>query len=415
MFPLVLAGEFVFSLPYHLTRYFRPTVLAVFDVTNAELGDVFAFYGVFAMLSYFPGGLLADRFSAKKLMAIGLLATAAGGLYFLTLPGLVGLSVLYSCWGVTSVLPVWAALIRATRAWGGDLEQGRGFGLLDGGRGLVGGLAAYCGVLVLGIGMGWQPELADPTQRAAAFQGVIVFYIVATVAAALVVWYCVPDTSAVPTARRKRLRPILAVVFRIRAVWLIAALVCCAYCGYKGIDFYSLYAFDVLGMDEVHAAGLAAMATTYVRPVASIAAGFLGDRFGVAQTTAAMFGSIAACWIALSLLNVSPAILPVIFANLFVTVFGVYALRGLYFALLQQTHTPHALTGAAVGLISLFGYTPDIFFNPIMGRFLDATPGLVGFQHGFWLLFGFSGIGLFVTYVLIRGIRAYRESHDSTA
>ena len=415
MFALVLAGELVFSLPYHITRYYRPTVLAVFNATNAELGDAFAPYGVLAMLSYFPGGLLADRFSARKLMACGLLATAAGGLYLLTLPGLAGLSVLYAYWGVTSILPFWAAMIRATRAWGGDLEQGRGFGLLDGGRGLVGGLSALCGVLVLRAGVGGVPELADAAQRAAALQGVIGFYAIATALAAVVVWYCLPESPGESPVRREREWPDLAAVFRIRPVWLIAALVCCAYCGYKGIDFYSLYAFDVLGMDEVHAAGFAAMATTYVRPVAAISAGFLGDRFGVAQMTATMFASIAFCWIVLSLLNVSPTILGAIFGSLFVTVFGAYALRGLYFALLQQTRTPHALTGAAVGLISLFGYTPDIYFSPIMGRLIDASPGLIGHQNGFRLLAGCSAVGLLVTYILIRGIRSNREPQDKPA
>lgn len=415
MFALVLAGELVFSLPYHITRYYRPTVLAVFNVTNAELGDAFAPYGVLGMLSYFPGGLLADRFSARKLMACGLLATAAGGLYLLTLPGLFGLSVLYAYWGVTSILPFWAAMIRATRAWGGDLEQGRGFGMLDGGRGLVGGLSALCGVLVLRAGIGGDPELADAAQRAAALQGVIGFYTVATAMAALVVWYCLPESAAESPVRRERERPDFPAVFRIRAVWLIAALVCCAYCGYKGIDFYSLYAFDVLGMDEVQAAGLAAMATTYVRPVAAISSGFLGDRFGVAQMTATMFAAISLCWIALSLLNVNPATLIVIFGSLFVTVFGAYALRGLYFALLQQTRTPHALTGAAVGLISLFGYTPDIFLSPIMGRLIDASPGLVGHQNAFRLLVGFAAVGLFVTYMLIRGIRSKREPQAEAA
>lgn len=415
MFALVLAGELVFSLPYHITRYYRPTVLAVFGVTNAELGDAFAPYGVLAMLSYFPGGLLADRFSARKLMVCGLLATAAGGLYLLTLPGLFGLSVLYAYWGITSVLPFWAAMIRATRAWGGDLEQGRGFGMLDGGRGLVGGLSALCGVLVLRFGLGVEPEVAGAAQRAAALQGVIGFYTVATAMAALVVWYCLPESSAESPLRGERKRSGLAAVFRIRPVWLIAALVCCAYCGYKGIDFYSLYAFDVLGMDEVHAASLAAMATTYVRPVAAISSGFLGDRFGVAQMTATMFAAISLCWIALSLLNVSPTTLVVIFGSLFVTVFGAYALRGLYFALLQQTRTPHALTGAAVGLISLFGYTPDIFLSPIMGRLIDASPGLVGHQNAFRLLVGFAAVGLCVTYALIRGIRSHREPQDKPA
>ena len=77
---LILAGEMIFSLPFHITRYFRPSFLETFSLSNAALGDVFALYGVIAMLSYFPGGLLADRFSARSLLAFSLLATAAGGL-----------------------------------------------------------------------------------------------------------------------------------------------------------------------------------------------------------------------------------------------------------------------------------------------------------------------------------------------
>ena len=65
MLRLVLAGEIVFLLPFHTTRFFRPTVLEAFGLTNTQLGNVFAVYGVMAMIAYFPGGALADRFSAK--------------------------------------------------------------------------------------------------------------------------------------------------------------------------------------------------------------------------------------------------------------------------------------------------------------------------------------------------------------
>ena len=44
--------------------------------------------------------------------------------------------------GVTTILFFWAALIRATRDWGGNNAQGRAFGLLDGGRGLLAALLA---------------------------------------------------------------------------------------------------------------------------------------------------------------------------------------------------------------------------------------------------------------------------------
>ena len=78
MFTLVVAGEMIFGLPFNIPRYFRPTLLEAFDFTNTQLGDVFAAYGVMAMLAYFPGGVLADRFSTRVLMTTSLIATAAG-------------------------------------------------------------------------------------------------------------------------------------------------------------------------------------------------------------------------------------------------------------------------------------------------------------------------------------------------
>ena len=83
-----------------------------------------------------------------------------------------------------------------------------------------------------------------------------------------------------------------------------------------------------------------------------------------------------------------------IYVNFFATYIGVYALRGVYFALLEENRTPRFLTGAAVGLISLVGYTPDIFFGPITGRILDTNPGIVGFQNYFLFLSAIMAMGL---------------------
>ena len=295
----------------------------------------------------------------------------------MTLPGIVGMSILYAYWGVSSILLFWCALIRATRTWGGRLAQGRGFGLLDGGRGLIAALFASGGVLLFSTRIGADPSLADPAQRAAALQAVILFYTIATLAAAVAVWWCIPDPPAAAPGDRPQTWSDTRRVLKIRAVWLQALVVVCAYCGYKGIDNYSLYAYDVLGMNETNAAAFAATAV-YIRPGAAILAGFMGDRFGVARMVAVLFASLAACWAGLALLDVSPQLLLIVYANLLISVFGVYALRGLYFALLEQTRVPYALTGAAVGLISLVGYTPDIFYALIAGRLLDASLASAG-------------------------------------
>ena len=401
MFALVFGGEMIFSLPYHLPRYYRPTVLEVFGLSNADLGDAFVFYGVLAMIGYFPGGVLADHFSARKLMTLSLVTTAAGGVYLMSYPGFAGLSFLYAFWGVTSVFLYWGALIRATRSWGGTVSQGRGFGLLDGGRGLVAACFASLGVMLLRAGLGGDPALADAATRAGALQTVILQYTVATLAAGIVAWVCIPDSSAEELERGRNSWPAIRTVFGMRPVWLTAVIVTCAYAGYKGIDYYSGYAYDVLGMNEADAAGFTANAG-YLRLVAALGAGLLGDRFGIARMVWISFGALAGCWAILDLLDASPEVLAIVYTNLVITYFGVYALRGLYFALLEQTRVPHTVTGVAVGLISLIGYTPDIFIGPIAGRLLDNFPGVAGYQYFFLLLCGISTIGMITAAVVSR-------------
>ena len=149
MLSLVLAGELIFGLPFHTTRFFRPTFLEVFSFSNTQLGDVFAVYGITAMLAYFPGGVIADHYSPRTLMTLSLFATAAGGLYMATFPGETQLTLLYGFWGVSTVLLFWSAMISATREWGGDRSQGKAFGILDGGRGLVAAAFAVFAVAVL--------------------------------------------------------------------------------------------------------------------------------------------------------------------------------------------------------------------------------------------------------------------------
>ena len=88
---LILAGEVIFSLPFHIPRFFRPNMLEVFQLSNTQLGDIFALYGVVALLAYFPGGTIADRFEPRSLITFSLVATALGGFYLYTIPNLTGL------------------------------------------------------------------------------------------------------------------------------------------------------------------------------------------------------------------------------------------------------------------------------------------------------------------------------------
>jgi nitrate/nitrite transporter NarK len=400
MFTLVVAGEMIFGLPYNIPRYFRPTMLEAFNFTNTQLGDVFAAYGVMAMLAYFPGGVLADRFSTRGLMTTSLIATAVGGLYMATFPNATQMALLYGYWGVTSVFLFWAALIRATREWGGRQSQGTAFGILDGGRGLMAAVFASFAVAVFSIYMPDNVMLATDTERETGFRIVILLYSAITLAAGILTWLFIPDSRAPVEQRRNPLKG-MAAVMRRPVIWAQAAVIVCAYCGYKGLDNYSLYAVQVLGKDEVEGARLAAYGS-YIRPVAALVAGLLADRYTASRVIGWLFAFMLASFAVLNFVTPTGDGVLFLYSNIAVSFFAVFGLRGVYFALLEETSTPKYLTGTSVGMVSFVGYTPDIFFGPISGRILDASPGVVGHQHYYLFLACIAALGVVVVAGLLQ-------------
>lgn len=76
---------------------------------------------------------------------------------------------------------------------------------------------------------------------------------------------------------------------------------------------------------------------------------------------------------------------------------GVYGLRGIYFAVMKEASIPLVATGSAVGLMSLIGYTPDVFMSPLMGYLLDTYSGAKGHELVFLVLTLFALVGFIVS------------------
>ncbi|MEO1417936.1 MAG: MFS transporter [Bacteroidota bacterium] len=403
MASLVLAGEAIFFLPFVIVRIFRPTLLEVFGITNFELGTATSAYGVVAMVAYFIGGPLADRFSTKVLLPFALIATGLGGLFMATIPSIEMLTLLYAYWGLTTILLFWAALMRATREWGGSKEPGKAFGLLDAGRGALGATIGSVGVLLFALAVEGEVAEASLEARTAAFKQVLLMVSGIVVGVGILIYFVLPNTSAADSISPKKdsqsLSQVLAGILRVikmPTVWLQAVIILCAYVGYKGTDDLSLYANEVIGLDEVDAANMGNL-SLWIRPIAAILAGILADRVSTSRMTIISFGLmlLGSLSLASGLIDANGYILfvfTIVGAGL-----GIYALRGLYFAIMEEGNVPLAVTGSAVGLVSVLGYTPDIFFGPLMGYLLDENPGVIGHQYVFMVVGVFALVGLLAT------------------
>ena len=393
MLALVIAGEAVFFLPFTLPRVFRPTMLDVFGITNFELGTMFSAYGVVAMLSYFFGGPLADRVPARNLMSWALVMTSAGGLVLATIPSNLIMTLIYAGWGMTTILMFWAALIRATREWGGTAFQGRAFGILDSGRGLSAAVIGTVGVTLMASMLPEEVRSASLEQRTGSLQAVILIFSAVTFLVAILVWFALPSGTIKGKHNFQSDLAGVVRIIRMPVVWLNATILLCAYVGYKITDDFSLYAQDVLGFDEVRSAGVGTLGL-WLRPVAAITAGLLADRFMSSRLIIWSFAfiTLGALGAGLGIFPAQP-LLPHVFLFILVAS-GVYALRVLYYACMEEAGVPLVLTGTAVGVISVVGYTPDIFVGPMMGWLLDRSPGPEGHAHLFLALCAFSVVGL---------------------
>ncbi len=76
------------------------------------------------------------------LISFSLIATGALGLWYSTAPSFGALVFIFGAWGLTTGLTFWAAIIKRVSMIASHDEQGRFFGFLDGGRGLIEALLA---------------------------------------------------------------------------------------------------------------------------------------------------------------------------------------------------------------------------------------------------------------------------------
>ena len=393
---LILAGESIFILPFVLARIFRPTFLDVFELTNLQLGSCFSIYGVVALISYVYGGTLADKFAPRKLISISLILTAFGGLLMATFPSNLMLKIIYGYWGFTTVFLFWGAMIKGTRVWGGVMQQGKAFGLLEGGRGFVAASIGAVGVFIFSIILPDNIENTSLIDRKEAFRYVILFTSILAIVVGGLVFLFMEDQNRSSSKQNSDTYTISNIqkVIKIESIWWLMLIVLASYVGYKITDIFSLYASEVMLFNEVEAAQVGTF-QLYLRPAICVSIGLLADRTRGATwiINGFVIMLVGALLFASGLVKSGASLFFIL--SLITTTTGVYALRTLYFAVFQEGYIPLGLTGTAVGVISVIGYTPDIFIGPIMGHLLDESPGLYGHQQVFMVLSVFSVLGLF--------------------
>eukprot|EP00931_Biecheleriopsis_adriatica_P022114 TRINITY_DN14300_c0_g1_i1.p1 TRINITY_DN14300_c0_g1~~TRINITY_DN14300_c0_g1_i1.p1 ORF type:complete len:468 (+),score=83.88 TRINITY_DN14300_c0_g1_i1:114-1517(+) len=424
---LSLAVEVLYLVPYGLPGSFRPMFRQAFSLSNTEVGRLSSIYGVVNLCLYAPGGYIADRFQPKASIASALLVTAAGAAYLTIMPSF---GAMFALWAVLAVAGsiFWSSFVAAIRQIGRGEDSGKAFGFEQFSRGILSSLLTLLLTFVLGKEAEEAANTEHPTKMAT------LLYMLAALASAtaLATWCFLPTrvksntsneqdadaagikNSACDEGGQGACSPSDGLsdtvdLLRQPAVWLHALIVAAAYCANLATGYFAGFAKAAYGFDNLQAAQISTL-VTWTRAFVGLLAGLAADNFGRTRICTALFvwTICAYAWVALLPIDASrPAILVMQITS---CAAGAYGIAGVYFTLLDDAQLPLHLTGAAVGTISIVGFTPDIFLGQVAGYWLDTYPGAQGYQYFYGIIACMQLLGLLATLCFACVVRSRRAS-----
>lgn len=385
---LFIGGGIIYIIPYLRSIYYTPFQHAL-GVDNTQLGVIQSVFGLSSILCYFPGGWLADRFSARKLLTLSYIATGLAGWWLSGFPSYEVTLFLYAAFGVTTTLTFWAALIKATRQTGGEKAQGRAFGFLESGRRIVSTLLSLGSVVI------FARYAVESAGLGAVIKGFSICYFVI----AVITWFILTDAHpAGETIGPMDLKK-MAMILKIKTIWFISAIVFLSYTIYRFADFLTPYLTNMGGVSPSMGAVLGTLKQYGLGPFGALGAGFLADRISASKALVYLLMACFLCNLLYVLIPGNPHVVLFIVINMVVFMTAVFAMRGIYFALLEEGHVPMAVTGMATGIVSTLGFLPDVFSPVLGGWFLDRFPGDAGYQCNFILTVLASLLGIMMLLV----------------
>ncbi|MBL6468172.1 MAG: MFS transporter [Mogibacterium sp.] len=382
-----IAGTMIYGLPY-FRSYYYDAYLQTYGLTNSQMGMFGSIFGIMGACSYLFGGVVADMFSARKLMTISMILTGLGGLLHLMHPSYLMLVGIYFLWGFTSLFAFWPALLKVLRSLANEDEQSKAYGFMDATRGIT-------NAVQLAVTLAIFNALSKKASDLAGLNGVVIFYSAICIVMGIGLYF-VLDEKKLQTGsddaddESKFSFAIVKQVLKMPVVWLLSLVVCCSYTMPILFYYFTPYATANLGMTAA-AGAMVTMLAQYVRPVACVVGGVAADKIGRANV---MYGTMGIMLASTLVLIFARSMANAVFIGICACIyFGMYGAYSLVFSMFDECGIPKYMSGTAIGLICTIGYMPEFFCPLLAGKVLD-TYGNAGYHILFIFLAVMMVIGL---------------------
>lgn len=410
---LILGGGTIFKLSSLKDAFYVP-MQQYLHLTHTQIGMALSVYGLVQTFGYTFSIYISDRFSKKIMLPFSMIAIGLTGLYFSTFPSYKGILCIYALLAIFGEVTYWPVLLKAVRLLGTKDEQGRMFGFLEAGRGVVDTIVAFS---ALGI-------FALLGKGATGLRGSIIFYSIMPIIIGIISYFLLEDDeirdvddNGNKISKSKASFQGMVKALKMPEIWVVAFTIFSVYCVYCGLTYFIPFLKDIYGM-PVTLVGAYGIINQYgLKMIGGPVGGFMADkkfkspsRYLNAAFVAAAVAMVVIIFIPHQSLN--------IYAGMAITLgYGaiIFTMRAIFFAPVEEIQVPREVSGAAMSICSLIGYMPSMFAFTLYGNLLDRAPGIAGYKHVFMCMTGFAVMGFFISRVLVKMVKRKNAEANTTA
>ncbi len=398
---LVLCSQFAFSV-LAMKGALLPQMLELWNISKTQFGVLMSIYGIVHNIFYVALAWAQDRFSARVLIPINMVMGGVTTFFLSQTTDFATLCFLFVMLSLWCEGAFWPAVLSAVRKTTDDSNQGKIFGLLEGGRGGV-ELLQNSVTVALYVVMGYS---------ILGLQLAFMMNAVVMVILGVVSWYILPAETLLKTdsSTGSAIREVLSgmkLTLRLPEVWLAGAVGFCVYFIYTAMPYFVTYLNETHALPALAISMFGIASTSGGRIAVALPSGYISNRFfggavgglgagfvlvfvmGFAMVTTSLVGSSA--WVAM--------------ACMMTLAFAIFFMRALYFAPYGEMGLPQRFSGSVIAMASFIVYLPSSFAYLLWALILDGNQGTSGYALMFFALSMVAMVGLILARILRNAMR----------
>ncbi len=374
-----IAGSVIYELPYIKYVYYDKLVEA-FQITNAQAGLLLSVYAIGCLVLYIPGGIVADKFSAKKMLVLSLFGTGILGIVLAFSMNYTTALIVFFLLALTTSFVFWTALNKGLCLLGGEEDSGLTFGWYH----ALSAVISFCTALIF-----WKLYASVEDAHTAMFRTILAMSVSVIIAGIFVMLtYKEKNSSNIEDEEKFKLSDVGKAI-KNPYLWWASIIMFVIYTVYSNVSYFTPYLSSQIGIDVSDSAFLGVV-RGYLLYFLSPLGGYIADK--ILKSTLKFYGYGFAVLAVLFFVTMripagQDSMTLAVTITMLASAFSMM-MYGIMWSILNEIKIPVTYAATAIGLASMLIYLPDLFVPAMFGNWLDR----LGEQAGYFRMFLFMGI-----------------------